>query len=140
MLVRLDATYLSETVGKILQRLRADSGHALDDVIVRLEVLHRTLRTLESTPHCSADHATEVEFHSLLSGHPKLQKIYLLRHTEEARRSALAALQRFATLAETRQLSDDETCRLRKIEESLRKWEEFEDEIKRRYEAAGGTP
>lgn len=133
MLPSLDNKYLLETVEGIIQFVKSDDDPQLADVIVRLEVLGRKLRTAKSELHTVVDEATEAEFHSLLDSHPKLQKAYLLRHIGEGRKSALSALQKFAALAQTRQLSDDEVRRLRMTEKILRKWEDFEEEIKRRY-------
>jgi hypothetical protein len=128
-----DNKYLLETVEGLIEFVKSDDDPQLADVIVRLEVLGRKLRMAQSEWHSVVDEATEAEFHSLLDSHPKLQKAYLLRHIGEGRKSALSALQKLAALAQTRQLSDDEMRRLGKTEEALRKWEDFEEDIKRRY-------
>lgn len=133
MLRLQDKKYLLETVEGLIESVRSDDDPQLEDVIVRLEVLGRKLRIAQTEWHAVVDEATEAEFHCLLDSHPKLQKAYLLRHIREGRTSALSALQKLAALAQTRQLSDDEMRRLRKTEEVLRKWDDFEEDIKRRF-------
>lgn len=113
----------------MLQILKSDDPQ-LSDLIARLQTLHGKFKIAEAKPTSEFDDAIEVEYHTLLNNDRRLQRAYLLRYTAEMRENAIKALQQFAMLSQNRQLSEEETIRLRRVQENVRKLDSLEARVR----------
>jgi hypothetical protein len=120
-----DIRHRLKTLEVMIQILKSDDPQ-LTDLIGRLELLRVKFEFAETESSFELVQALDVEYHTLLNNHRRLQRAYLLRYTKDMRESVLQGLEKFAALAQTRPLSEDEMHRFRRTEDNLRKLDDFE--------------